>query len=203
MTILNRILQICAATTLGTTLAACGGAGSSGITFPTVPDVQPTPFPTSQATAAALIDGYLDADGRALPSVTVLDSARIPTTGKATLEGYLTGTTGGLDLVSSFAVIADFEGATLAATAGAFQGSDGGDLGGQLTGLGTITRDTTTPAPQLQMTLTGDIAGAQTALLLDGAFLTSGSANTIEGIAGQAEGSVGADVFVDGRFAAE
>lgn len=203
MTIFKRFSRICAATTLGTTLVACGGAGSSGVVFPTVPDVQSTPFPVSQATASAVIDEYLDADGRVLPSVTVLDSARIPTTGKATLEGYLTGAVGGRGLVSSFAVIADFEDFTLAATAGAFQRSDGVDLRGQLTGLGTITRDMTTPAPQLQMTLTGDIDGTKTALLLDGVFLTSGSANTIKGIAGQAEGSIGTDVFVDGKFATE
>ena len=185
-------------------LANCGGgAGGTGTVGPTVPTVQPTDFPTTQATVDTLINTYLDSDGRVLSAFAVLDAGLIPTQGTATYEGFLAGNVDGLDLVASLAVEADFARSDISAVAGAFQRSDGQDLSGSLTGDGSIQRANQATAPQLQMTLSGTVDGDMSSILLDGAFLTNAGENETVSIAGQAEGLIGDSIFEDGAFAAE
>ncbi len=184
-------------------LAACGGgSGSAAPQGPSVPTTQPTPFPVTQATATALIDTYLDSDGRLLPAFAPLATNQIPNSGSAEYTDFLTGSVGGQDLVASLAIQTDFANSDLAAAASGFQRSDK-DLSGTITGNGSITRTVGSSAPQLQITLTGTVDGQSTAILHDGALVVDAGDVSIVSVAGQAEGTFGTEIFEDGRFATE
>jgi len=189
-------------------LAGCGGgggsdSGGSGGGTPT------TTFADVDSASTTLFDTYIDASGDPISGVTVTDASAFPS-GSVTYEGYIRGEYQSETLIGSVSLTSAFASDTISGSASDFYHETSGAVSGSLTGDGNINTSATGAIPQVTVNLDGtlgiDGVATDTALALDGDFLTLGT-NEADAIGGQVEGTLtatgaGAVAFTDGVFVA-
>ncbi|PUB18998.1 hypothetical protein [Yoonia sediminilitoris] len=198
--------RILATTSIAVLLAGCDN-NSSSTTTPVVPTPPAgyTSFADIIVDGDALQDKYTDANGLLLPGIMPADEADIPDVGSATYDGFISGDVGGSTLIGQLTVEAAFDTNTIDSTATNFFHETDGAYTGDLTGAGLLDQDPLPGVSQVSTNLDGTLSNGgtdyATSIALEGDIIANGT-DPIGGVAGFADGLVGAEFFT-GVFAAE